>query len=196
MLYKYTAALLLLLAVTTGSTAQTINAALEKKDTALAISILKDGVNINAVDANWASPLLNACRNFGADAFSVGFLLRHGANPDSPRSTAGRTGLIVTCAYYGDVAVCRLLIAYGANINAAAKDGTTALMKAAQNDKADVVEYLLSKGANPALKDTNGKTALDYATASKVDDYMIKMQATCRVDKNETVRLLTKAMGR
>jgi len=97
-------------------------------------------------------------------------------------------------AYYGGVTTCSVLLHAGADVNAAAKDGTTALMKAAGNAKADVVAYLLSKGANATLKDSTGKTALDYAQAATIDDTIIKMLPNCKVNKAETITLLTKAL--
>lgn len=39
----------------------------------------------------------------------------------------------------------------------------TALHKAAELGKVDVVRYLASEGANLSIKDANGRTALEYA---------------------------------
>lgn len=39
----------------------------------------------------------------------------------------------------------------------------TALMEAAAGGYLNIVQYLLDKGANPSLKDREGKTALDLA---------------------------------
>jgi ankyrin repeat protein len=172
---------------------QTLSEALDKNDTVLAANIIKNGYDVNSVDKDGSSALLNACRFVGTDTSIICFLLRHGAKPDYPQSAKGRTALIVVCAYYGGVAVCRVLINAGARVNATAGDGATALMKAAGNNKADVVEYLLSAGAKATLKDSYGKTALNYATASNLDADIIKMLTCCRVNKQQTINLLTKA---
>jgi ankyrin repeat protein len=80
------------------------------------------------------------------------------------------------------VASLAILLAAGADVNAAVTDihsrtariarqssmtdrqGQTALHSAAGRGWAEVVEYLLEQGANPALKDLLGRTPLDLAT--------------------------------
>ena len=80
------------------------------------------------------------------------------------------------------IASLEILLAAGADVNAAVTDiqsrtariarqssmtdrqGQTALHSAASRGWADVVAYLLEHGANPALKDMLGRTALDLAT--------------------------------
>lgn len=43
------------------------------------------------------------------------------------------------------------------------EDGRTPLMLASRHHHDDVVEYLLSRGADASLRDNNGRTALDLA---------------------------------
>ncbi|HET8698278.1 MAG TPA: ankyrin repeat domain-containing protein, partial [Gammaproteobacteria bacterium] len=80
------------------------------------------------------------------------------------------------------IATLDILLAAGANVNAAVTDiesrtariarpssvtdrqGQTALHSAAGRGWADVVAFLLAHGANPAAKDAKGKTPLDLAT--------------------------------
>ncbi len=171
---------------------QTLSDAISKKDTVTALQLIKGGANINAVDANGTSPLMSACR--WADEAMVGFLLRHGANPGAPKSLKGRTPLMIACAYYGGKGICDMLIAKGADINAAAIDGTTALMLAAQNAKLDVVDLLLKKGAKANTKDGTGKTALDYVRSAKVDDYLKSSVKDTRIDQQGVIDLLLQAM--
>jgi ankyrin repeat protein len=74
------------------------------------------------------------------------------------------------------IAVLRLLIENGADINSTMyedhypsralfcfMDLGTALHKAAELGKVDVVRYLISEGANLSIKDAKGRTALEYA---------------------------------
>ena len=62
------------------------------------------------------------------------------------------------------VVIAEELIKRKANVNAATKEGVTALMIAAGHNNAPMVGLLLRAGADPELKSANGKTAFDIAT--------------------------------
>ena len=55
-------------------------------------------------------------------------------------------------------------------INSRNKDEETALIVAVQKNEIELVEKLLCFGANASLKDSQGKTALDYATEQDNND--------------------------
>lgn len=174
------------------SSAQKLSELLSNKDTAAAAALLASGkASIYETDAfgNWV--MSSACR-YGEDTMVLKFLLDHGAKPDSVRSPKGRTCLMVAAAYYGGVPMCRQLIKHGADVNAMALDGTTALMLAAQNLKSDLVAYLIEHGANPRQKDSKGRNALAYANAAKVEDYMLKSMPGSKIDKDATIAILSK----
>lgn len=59
--------------------------------------------------------------------------------------------------------VLQLVLDAGANVDQASNQGQTPLMVAARGGKLDVVEQLVSLGANTALTDKKGQTALDHA---------------------------------
>jgi hypothetical protein len=59
--------------------------------------------------------------------------------------------------------VFQLLMAAGANVNAAAWRGITPLMQAVLADQADMVRALLDRGADKTAKTPDGQTALDLA---------------------------------
>jgi ankyrin repeat protein len=80
-----------------------------------------------------------------------------------------------------NTALMDVLLQHGANVNAqvtgtktysmrisrqpSASEGMTALHVAAQAGRADLVRYLLEKGANPEIADGNGKKAIDLVGA-------------------------------
>jgi ankyrin repeat protein len=174
--------------------AQSLSDALNKKDTVAAIKIIKSGYNLDSLDQFGSSALMSACR-YSDDPFAANFLLNHGAKVDFPKSAKGRTPLIIACAYYGGISLCSALLNHGAAINAVTTNGETALMFAASNTKADLVKYLIEKGANPQLKNKQGLTALDYATKAVIDDTMKKMMTCCDPDKDKTIAILTAAIN-
>lgn len=57
-----------------------------------------------------------------------------------------------------------ILIQAGAEINATDQDGNTALHWAVARRCTELCAFLLSKGANPAIKNNKNETALDWAT--------------------------------
>jgi ankyrin repeat protein len=64
--------------------------------------------------------------------------------------------------------VVELLIARGAAIDAADNRGRTALMIAAERGDAAVVETLIMRGADRALRDKAGNTACDLEASESV----------------------------
>ena len=72
---------------------------------------------------------------------------------------------LLDAAESGDhAAAMRLLSAKGANVNATAADGSTAIMYAAANDDLDLVRALIKAGANAKLKSQLGTSALTEAS--------------------------------
>jgi ankyrin repeat protein len=61
------------------------------------------------------------------------------------------------------LAAIPLLLKAGAEVNARATDGQTALHAAAQKGWSKVVSLLAEHGADLSVKDNRGRTALDYA---------------------------------
>jgi ankyrin repeat protein len=64
-------------------------------------------------------------------------------------------------AYKGQIAVVKLLIEVGADVNAKNINGTTVLMWASRYDKLEIVKYLIENGADINAKNFFGSTALN-----------------------------------
>ena len=65
----------------------------------------------------------------------------------------------------GLVEIAELLVGAGAAADAASADGRTPLMVAAAFDRADMVAWLLARGASPQARDAGGMRAIDIARA-------------------------------
>ncbi len=73
----------------------------------------------------------------------------------------------------GDIEAVKSMIAAGTDINQKSV-GMTPLMYAARHNRVEIVNLLISKGANLKVKSNRGYTALDYAEMSKaVDAYKV-----------------------
>lgn len=140
------------------------------------VKLLVDkGADVNAADRlpNFttggvgSTPLMLAAR--GIDSRATKYLLEHGANAKAADS-AGGTALLAA-ARQGSVANVQLLIAAGADVNAAPKDGFfkgfTPLAWAASLDHPEMVELLIASGANVNAKDGLGYTPLTWAAMSE-----------------------------
>lgn len=63
---------------------------------------------------------------------------------------------LMWAANNGHLEICRFLVDNGVGVNTAADDGHTPLSWAVTDTRYDVADFLLSKGADPLLKDSNG----------------------------------------
>lgn len=90
-------------------------------------------------------------------------------NAQSPYRGVALIGAVSQTPYFGQPAhsltpgIVKYLIAEGANVNAAGRDGETALMSAVLKGSDELTGMLVAAGANVNAKDKAGKTALMYA---------------------------------
>jgi len=86
-------------------------------------------------------------------------------------------------SHSGRADVAGLLLYKGADVNAATKDGWTALMWAAREGHADVVKLLLDNRADPNRSDRDGRTALMWA-ADSLDSHVVSLLLRRGADVN------------
>src|SRR3989442_10095618 len=130
--------------------------AFAERNTPLARTLLKEGVDVNIARADGATALLWAAH--WDDREAVELLLRAGASVNAA-DDHGVTPLARACENASESTVTRLLEA-GANPNAAQTNGLTPLMTAARTGNLNVVKALLARGAN-----VNAPTVATHETA-------------------------------
>lgn len=94
--------------------------------------------------------------------------------------TNGNSMLLLAC-YRGNTEVAQYIAEKTSDINYKSKQGT-ALMAAVMNGDANLVTYLINKGAKPDIKEDSGKTALIYAVFFGKKD-CVKALVTAGADK-------------
>ena len=77
-------------------------------------------------------------------------------------TTDGQTALAIACIY-GSYEAAEALCAHGAELDTRDSYQDTPLIYAARNGSTKICEMLLALGADPSLKNKDGKTALDCA---------------------------------
>jgi ankyrin repeat protein len=70
-------------------------------------------------------------------------------------------------AIWGDVEAAQVLLAHGADINAAGEDNDTPLHRAIAARQAEMVDFLLSRGADVDVRDRYGWSPRDSAEISE-----------------------------
>ena len=91
------------------------------------------------------------------------------------KTPIGELALIVA-AREGHLAIVKLLVSKGADVNGQLPWGYTALMLAARDGYLDVVKYLLENGANVSIKNKGGETALMLAMENDQPEIVILLQ--------------------
>ena len=134
--------------------------AVKRQDRAAVSALLDRGADVNAAEADGATPL-----HFAAEADDLALidaLLEAGASVNA-KNRFNVTPLELA-AQNGDRAAVERLLAAGADVNATSREGQTALMSAARTGKLDAVEALLAHGASvDAAEEWRGQTALMWA---------------------------------
>lgn len=117
-------------------------------------ALLDHGANVNEVANDGISPIWYGIYEEPALLLVV---LGHAADTEM-RDSAGYTPLMMA-----DVRSSKLLVLFGANVDAIDRNGETVLMHAADDNDSRKVGLLLRSGARQGVRDRQGRIAADYA---------------------------------
>lgn len=156
--------------------------------------LIQAGLPIGEPGYQGLTPLHWAAREGSAPITRL--LINSGASMDGKNPEDGSTPL-VEAIWMNEIAVAKLLIAAGADLNAVEKkrSGGTALHIAVRAPRPELVEPLLAAGASPSAKDRKGRTAFDEARRLGRDDWVVLMQKSAPQLSPQTYPVPTSAGG-
>ena len=109
-------------------------------------------------------------------------LLEAGAEVNAYSTSEQRVQPLHSAAAGRHIAVCRVLIAAGADVNATQRLGYTPLHAAAQHGDVEMVELFLSAGADPSAATDEGATAADLADGAGHVDVARRLREVAAAD--------------
>ena len=132
-------------------------------DTRSIVTLLQHGAEVNTIDVQHSGVVGHAAdRNY---VTCVRLLLEAGADPDIAASHGHKVGnpLNVAARNASDPLILKTLLDFGADVDSAGVDGTTALIHAARKHNVNFATLLLEYGANINVVSTAGQTPLTTA---------------------------------
>lgn len=154
--------------------------------TAVVRLLLDAGAEADALNRHGDTPLL--CAVAAGQRECAECLLIAGANLEARGKQDASALLLALEPGRGAplASLVRLLLASGAKVNAADRNGETALMKAAKQNRLDLTRLLLAAGADAELRDRRGKTALAKAMKQRHLE-MVQLLLDCARKGSKTV---------
>jgi ankyrin repeat protein len=127
--------------------------------------LLTHGADVKACDGQGRTPLGSAVLYLACPGIDhvrlIEILLRFGARPSPPRlDERDAEPALCEVVRSGNARIARMLVEAGADVNASDRWGTP-LHRAAERGLDQIVELLLQAGADPSVRDPEGRTALD-----------------------------------
>ena len=159
--------------------------------------LIENGALVKSVRRDVASPLSGAV--FGGHVSSVDFLIKSGADLNSPIQDDGPTTLMAAC-YDGPFSIAKIIAkaivsSNGSNdLNIRANDGRRALHLTAVKGASDMLEFLLKLGADPNGIGSTGLSPLVSAVLGKSEACALMLLEYGAESKSDSP-LLSNALG-
>lgn len=127
----------------------------------IAAVLVANGVDLNARDRLGRTPLHNASTDFSTQPLAI-WLVQHGAAVNVADQD-GVTPLHLATAAVMNIETVKQLVEHGANVRAQDKQRNTPLHDVARED---VIQFLMSQGADPTIRGKDGRTPLSIAAGN------------------------------
>ena len=148
-------------------------------------AIIDHGADVNATNKYNGTALWRACDKSNTDAINV--LLNAGADTNIALDDNGDTCLMQAVYKGRSKEVLQDIIDHGADVNATAKENSTALMLACAKSNTDAINVLLKAGANTNIAlDDSGGTCLMIAVCTDCNKEVLQAIIDQRADVNAT----------
>lgn len=133
----------------------------------------RDAALLHAVAADGFFPLGLAAyfRHPGA----VRLLLDRGANPNQAAANGAKVTALHAAVSSNQPQIAEWLLDAGADVNARQQMDYTPLMGAAANARIAILDLLLARGADPALRTADGKSAADLAREHGHEEVAVRL---------------------
>ncbi len=146
--------------------------------------LVKAGANINAVDEDGMTPLLNAVK--GNFANVAKYLVEHGANPnDIFIDEKGKShNMLMDSIMVSNNEFSLLLIEKGANISYLDEDKVSIATQAAYLGQLEIIKQLISRNADIISSNTEGINPLIASSSEGHHEIVKELLATKKIDIN------------
>ena len=126
---------------------------------------IKNGADVNITDKDGHTPLMAGAFTRNNSPQVVTVLIEAGADVNASDKSGLTPLMMAVMKPVPDVQVVKILVKAGADLNARKHNGgMKPLMLAAGMGKPEIAATLLDLGADPNLRDSAGRTALDLAS--------------------------------
>jgi len=152
--------------------------------------LIEKGASVKAKNADGATPFYHAATAGSREILE--YLLAHGANKTDLeiRNTWGRTPLCAVARDGGQPEILKVLVALGADVNAADSSGWTPIMLAAWRPNKEAVDVLLDAGADLPVNNPEGERLLADAAGHGLERLFSRM-----VEKGASLTILNRDGG-